>query len=122
LDDPVKVCLGTARSPAAHGFDGAFPAGVGSLCLGRHIQRVAATADALERFFACSRRQFLAYADGEVNQKGEEDPRQEPIQEVRLVTPSALFRLKQELARSCKFPFYCIHPAHYDRPYPGCQR
>jgi hypothetical protein len=37
---------------------------------------MAATADALERFFARSRRQLLSYADGEVNQKGEDDPRQ----------------------------------------------
>jgi hypothetical protein len=37
---------------------------------------VAGTADALERFFARSRRQLLSYPDGKVNQKGEEDSRQ----------------------------------------------
>jgi hypothetical protein len=44
---------------------------------------MSATADALERLFARSRRQLLFYADREVNQKGEEDRRQKPIQEVR---------------------------------------
>jgi hypothetical protein len=71
---------------------------------------MAATADALERLFARSRGQLLCSANGGAEEKDEEEPRQQPIQGVRLVTPSALFRVNQELARSCRFSFLCCSP------------